>query len=52
MALLYEGVVALEWAARHGGRYEKLMEIFIETNWPERTIGEVKSSVKYFNDVM
>jgi len=52
MALLYEGVVALEWAAQHGGRHEKLMEIFIETNWPERTIGEVKSSVKYFNDVL
>jgi len=52
MALLYEGVVALEWAAQHGGRHEKLMEIFIETNWPERTIGEVKSSVKYFSDVM
>lgn len=52
MALLYEGVIALEWAAQHGGRHEKLMEIFIETNWPKRTIGEVKSSVKYFNDVM
>jgi len=52
MALLYEGVVALEWAAQHGGRHEKLMEIFIETNWPERTIGEVKSSVEYFNDVL
>lgn len=52
MALLYEGVVALEWAEQHGGRHEKLMEIFIETNWPERTIGEVKSSVKYFSDVL
>lgn len=52
MALLYEGVVALEWAEQHGGRHEKLMEIFIETNLPERTIGEVKSSVKYFSDVL
>lgn len=52
MALLYEGVIALEWATQHRGRYEKLMEIFIETNWPERTIGELKSSVKYFKDVM
>lgn len=51
MALLYEGVIALEWAALHGERHEKLMEIFIETNWPERAVGEVKSSVKYFNDV-
>lgn len=52
MALLYEGVVALEWSEQHGGRHEKLMEIFIETNWPERTIGEVKRSVKYFSDVL
>lgn len=52
MALLYEGVVALEWSEQHGGRNEKLMEIFIETNWPERTIGEVKRSVKYFSDVL
>ena len=52
MALLYEGVIALEWAAQHGGRYEKLMEIFIETNWPERAIGEMKSGVKYFEEVM
>lgn len=52
MALLYEGVVALELAGRHGGRYEKLMEIYIETNWVERTVGEAKSSVKYFDQII
>lgn len=52
MALLYEGVVALEWAVRHGGRYEKLMEIFIETKWLEREVGEEKSSVKYFEEII
>ena len=51
MALVYEAVVSLEWAANHGERYEKLMEIFIETNWPIRAIGDVKASVKYFRDV-
>lgn len=52
MALLYEGVIALEWAVKHGDRHEKLMEIVIETNWPERAIGEMKSGVKYFKEVM
>lgn len=52
MALLYDGVVALEWAVKHGGRYEKIMEIFIETNWVERTVGEVKNSVKYFDQII
>ena len=52
MALLYDGVVALEWAVKHGGRYEMIMEIFIETNWVERTVGEVKSSVKYFDQII
>ncbi|WP_438318664.1 acyl-CoA dehydrogenase family protein [Sporosarcina sp. FA9] len=51
MAHLYEGVVALEWAAKHGGRYEQLMEIFIEMHWVEREVGEKKSSVKYFGEV-
>jgi len=52
MALVYEAVVSLEWAANHGGQYEKLMEIFVETNWPIRAIGDVKNSVKYFRDVI
>ena len=52
MTLLYEGVVALEWAEKHGGRYEKLMKIFIETNWAERAVGDEKSSVKYFEDII
>lgn len=51
MTVLYESVVALEWAVKHGGPYEKLMEIYIETNWVERAIGEEKSSVKYFKEV-
>lgn len=52
MVLLYEGIIALEWATRHGERYEKLMEIFIETNWMERTVGEEKSAVKYFEQIL
>ena len=52
MTLIYEGVVALEWANRHGGYYEKLMEIFIETNWIERTVGDEKKSVKYFEQII
>ena len=52
MTLLYEGVVALEWADRQGGRYEKLMKIYVETNWEEREVGEEKSSVKYFEEII
>ncbi|WP_342508711.1 acyl-CoA dehydrogenase family protein [Sporosarcina sp. FSL K6-2383] len=52
MALLYEAVIALEWAERYGDQYEKLMMIFIETNWPERAVGDEKSSVKYFAAIM
>jgi len=52
MALLYEGVVALKWAMQHGGRYEKLMEVFIQTNWVERAVGDVKSSVKHFEELI
>ncbi|QUW23118.1 acyl-CoA dehydrogenase family protein [Sporosarcina sp. Marseille-Q4063] len=52
MTLTYEGVVALEWANQQGGRYEKMMEIFIETNWIERAIGDEKKSVKYFEQII
>lgn len=52
MAVFYEGVVALEWADKQGGDYTKFLEIFVEENWLERTIGEEKSSVKYFDEVM
>lgn len=52
MTILYESVIALEWAAKHGGLYEKLMEIYVETNWMKRVIGEEKSSVKYFKEVI
>lgn len=51
MAVLYEGVVALEWSTTHGGRYKQLMEIFIEMNWIEREVGETKSSVVYFENL-
>lgn len=52
MTLLYEGIVALQWGARHGGRFEKLMEIFIEMNWMERAVGDEKRSVKYFKEII
>ncbi|WP_203245876.1 acyl-CoA dehydrogenase family protein [Sporosarcina beigongshangi] len=52
MALLYEAVIALEWAARYGGQHEKLMEIFIETNWSERAVGDAKKSVQYFESIL
>ena len=52
MTLLYEGVIALEWATRHGGRYEKIMKIYMQTNWMGREIGEEKESVKHFREVI
>jgi len=45
----YETIVALEWAERHGEKYEALAEIFIEQEWNLREIGDEMMTVKYFD---
>lgn len=52
MVLLYEGAVALEFASQHGGVYEHILDVFMETNWNTRTVGEEKTSVKYFESLV
>lgn len=52
MAHLFESVIALEWSEKHGGKYAKLAEIFIETTWQTRKPGSEMKTVKYFEDVM
>lgn len=52
MAVLFESVVALEWSEKHGGKYAKLAEIFIETAWGTRKPGGEMKTVKYFDEIM
>lgn len=52
MTELYESVVALEWAQKFGGTYQKLAEIYVEQKWQERSIGQKKKAVHYFEDIM
>lgn len=48
MNAFYETVVAVEWGERYGGKYAALAEIFIETEWNLRNIGDEMLTVKYF----
>ena len=52
MAHLYESVVAVEWAAKFGGKYEKLADIYLENTWALREIGAPMKTVQYFSDIM
>ncbi|HSJ36828.1 MAG TPA: acyl-CoA dehydrogenase family protein [Planococcus sp. (in: firmicutes)] len=52
MAKLFENVIALEWAEKHGGIYGPLSEIFTEMAWNTRPFGDEMKTVKYFNEVM
>ncbi|UDK95349.1 isovaleryl-CoA dehydrogenase [Lysinibacillus sphaericus] len=52
MAHLYESVVAVEWAAKFGGKYEKLADIYLENTWALREIGAPIKTVQYFSDIM
>ncbi|RAZ79552.1 acyl-CoA dehydrogenase family protein [Planococcus halotolerans] len=52
MAQLFENVVALEWAEKHGGVYVPLAEIFTEMTWNTRELGAEMKTVKYFGYVM
>lgn len=52
MAHLYESVVALEWAMKHGGKFEKLAEIYIEDTWSLREVGDDMKTVTYFDQII
>ncbi|MFS0689273.1 acyl-CoA dehydrogenase family protein [Sporosarcina sp. 179-K 8C2 HS] len=52
MAHLYESVVALEWAMKHGGKFEKLAEIYIEDTWSLRNVGDEMKTVGYFDQII
>ncbi|MGN7387322.1 acyl-CoA dehydrogenase family protein [Sporosarcina sp. SAFN-015] len=52
MAHLYESVVALEWAMKYGGKFEKLAEIYIEETWSLRKVGDEMKTVAYFDQIM
>ncbi|MEX3745238.1 MULTISPECIES: acyl-CoA dehydrogenase family protein [Lysinibacillus] len=52
MAHVYESVVAVEWAQKFGGKYEKLADIYLESTWSLREIGEPMKTVQYFLDIV
>ncbi|WP_134684083.1 acyl-CoA dehydrogenase family protein [Brevibacillus migulae] len=52
MAWLYESVIAVEWANRHGGKYEKLAEIYLEETWELRQVGGRMKTVEYFDEIV
>lgn len=52
MARLFENLVALEWAVKHGGVYAPLAEIFTEMTWNTRGVGGEMKTVKHFGYVM
>lgn len=52
LAWMYESVVAVEWADRYGGKYEKLADIYLEDTWKLRKLGDPMKTVLYFNDVV
>lgn len=52
MAHLYESVVAVEWATKHGGKFAKLAEIYLEDTYSLRQLGERMKTVEYFSDII
>ncbi|WP_375200048.1 acyl-CoA dehydrogenase family protein [Lysinibacillus sp. RS11] len=52
MAHVYESVVAVEWAQKFGGKYEKLADIYLESTWSLREIGAPMKTVQYFLDIV
>ncbi|MFY3792997.1 acyl-CoA dehydrogenase family protein [Ureibacillus sp. MALMAid1270] len=52
MAIMYESIVAVEWADKYGDKYKKLAEIYLEDNWKLRKIGDPMKTVEYFNDIV
>lgn len=52
IAKCYESVVAVEWAARYGGKYEKIAEVYLEMTWSLRQLGDEMKTVVYFDELL
>lgn len=52
MAHVYESVVALEWAMKHGGKYIKLAEVYMEDTWRLRKVGDLMKTVAHFEEIV
>ncbi|WP_025114804.1 acyl-CoA dehydrogenase family protein [Lysinibacillus fusiformis] len=52
MAQLYESVIAVEWAQKFGGKYEKLADVYLEQTWSLRPIGAPMKTVQYFAEIV
>ncbi|MDM5351544.1 acyl-CoA dehydrogenase family protein [Lysinibacillus sphaericus] len=52
MAHLYESVIAVEWAQKFGGKYEKLADVYLEQTWSLRPIGASMKTVQYFDEIV
>jgi len=52
MAHLYESVIAVEWAHKFGGKYEKLADVYLEQTWSLREMGAQMKTVQYFSEIV
>lgn len=52
MTYIYEAIVSLDLANKHGSKYEKIAEIYIESTWNLRQIGDKMKTVEHFNDII
>lgn len=43
---VYESIVALEWAEKHGGKYADLADIYIEDTWQFKSFGKQPKSLE------
>lgn len=52
MTYLYEAIISLELAEKYGSKYYKIAEIYIDSTWNLRQIGNEMKTIKYFNDIV
>ncbi|USG67416.1 acyl-CoA dehydrogenase family protein [Brevibacillus ruminantium] len=52
MAWVYESVVAIEWASRYGGKFEKLADIYLDETWGLRQPGGRMKTVEFFEEIV
>lgn len=46
LAFLYESVIVLEWAQKHGGQYNAIAEVYMETAWNTAQFGKIPQSIR------
>ncbi len=52
MTYLYEAIISLELAEKYGSKYYKIAEIYIDSTWNLRQIGNEMKTIKYFKDIV